>query len=167
MVQEAKLPEERNEVEDDLLDEVNKLVESEEETENDELLYRLGGTHGKLWRVMKEAGYTLYQMGEQEKKVTTDRVMKAVQIKPQWVPLKIEDGAEIEMDELPQMLSGRSNSMIQMYFDVIPKCKAEVKMTYPENYEDLIERYLELSQTLNFGNKRRGTIEILNKHEIN
>lgn len=130
-------------------------------------LYRLGGTHGKFWGLLKEAGYSLYQMGEQENKVTTDRVMKTVQISPQWVKLEMEDGVEMEMDELPQMLSGRQNAMIQQYFDVIPKCKTEIRMTYPKNYEDLLERYLELAQTMNFGNKRRGTINIINKEEIN
>ena len=50
---------------------------------------------------------------------------------------------------------------------MIPKCKTEIRMTYPKNYEDLLERYLELAQTMNFGNKRRGTINIINKEEIN
>jgi len=85
-----------------------------------------------------------------------------------WIVL-VSNGMDwfgIEMDELPQMLSGRQNSMIQMYFDVIPECKTEIKMTYPENYEDLIELYLELAQTMNFGNKRRGTVNIVNKEEL-
>lgn len=124
-------------------------------------LYRLGGTHGKLWGAMKEAGYSMYQAGEQENKITTDRVLKALRINPQWVPLKIEDGVEIEVDELPQMLSGRQNAMIKHYYDVIPECEAEVTLRYPEEFEDLLMKYLDRVQTMNFGNKRRGTITIL------
>lgn len=129
--------------------------------DNSTPMYRLGGTHGKLWGVMKEAGYNMYQMGEQENKITTDRVMKAVQIQPQWCELQIPDDAEITIDVLPQMLEGRSNSMIEMYFDVIPEATTEVTITHPEPFGDIVDDYLELSETMNFGNKRRGTIEIL------
>jgi len=129
-------------------------------------LYRLGGTHGKLWGAMREAGYNMYQAGQQENKVTTDRVLKALRIDPQWVPLKMDDDVEMEMDELPQMLSGKRDAMIQQYFDVIPECKAEVVLKFPEEFEDLIMEYLDRTQTMNFGNKRRGTITILEKEEL-
>jgi len=129
-------------------------------------LYRLGGTHGKLWGAMKEAGYNMYQAGQQENKVTTDRVLKALRIDPQWVPLEMDDNVEMEMDELPQVLKGKRNAMIQQYFDVIPKCKAEVTLKFPEEFEDLIMEYLDRVQTMNFGNKRRGTVNVVNKEEV-
>jgi len=129
-------------------------------------LYRIGGTHGKLWGAMKEAGYLMYQTGEQENKITTDRVMKAVQIMPQWVPLEMDDGVEMEMDVLPQELSGRQNAMIETYFDVIPECEAEVKLRYPKEFEELVMKYLDRVQTMNFGNKRRGTITITEKKPV-
>lgn len=130
-----------------------------------EPMYRLGGTHGKLWGVMKEAGYNLYQQGEQQNKVTTDRVMKAVQIQPQWVVLNMPDGVEMEIDVLPQMLEGRSNAMVEHYFDVIPEATASVEISHPEAYVDTVDRYLDISQTMNFGNKRRGTLEIIEEKD--
>lgn len=126
-------------------------------------MYRLGGTHGKLWGVMHEAGVLLYQMGEQANKVTTDRIMKAVQIQPQWVRLEMPDGAEIKRDTLPQELEGRSNAMVEHHFDVIPECTASVEMTHPEAFEDKVDEYLEHAQTINFGNKRRGALRIENE----
>jgi len=129
-------------------------------------LYRLGGTHGKLWGALREAGYNMYQTGQQESKVLTDRALKTLRIDPQWVPLEMDDDIEMEVDELPQMLSGRRNAMIQQYFDVIPECKAEVTLKFPEEFENLIMEYLDRVQTMNFGNKRRGTITILDKEEL-
>lgn len=124
-------------------------------------LYRLGGPHGKLWGLLKEAGYNMYQSGEQENKITTDRVLRAVRISPQWVRLQMGDGVEIKTDVLPQELSGRSSSMITMHYDVIPECEAEVTMKYPDVYEDLLMKYLDRAQTMAFGNKRRGVLTVV------
>lgn len=125
-------------------------------------MYRLGGTHGKLWGCLHEAGVLLYQMGEQANKVTTDRIMKAVQIQPQWVRLEMPDGVEMSQDTLPQELNGRSSSMIEIHYDVVPEATANVTLTYPEPFAEKVDRYIEMSETLNFGNKRRGTLEIVN-----
>lgn len=135
--------------------------------DDDTPLYRIGGVHGKFWGLLKEAGYSLYQMGKQENKVTTDRVMKTVRIEPQWVRLEMDDGVEMEMDSLPQELSGRSSSMIQIDFDIVPECSVEITLKYPEEYEDLLEQYLDLAQTMPFGNKRRGSVNILKEEEVN
>lgn len=124
-------------------------------------LYRLGGTHGKLWGCMKEAGVLLYQMGEQKNKVTTERIMKAVQIQPQWVRLEMPDGVEVTQDTLPQELEGRSNAMVEHHYDVVPEAEASVTITHPEAFNDKVDEYLEHAQTINFGNKRRGTLEIV------
>lgn len=126
-------------------------------------LYRLGGTHGKLWGAMKEAGVLMYQMGEQQNKVTTERIMKAVQIQPQWVRLEMPEGVEMTQDTLPQELEGRSNAMIEHHYDVVPEATATVTLTHPEAFSDKVEKYLEHTQTINFGNKRRGALEIVNE----
>lgn len=124
-------------------------------------MYRLGGVHGKLWGLLKETGYNMYQTGEQENKVTTDRVLKAVQIQPQWC--RLEGDYEVELDILPQMLQGRNNSMVEHYFDVIPVARTEVSLTHPEAYQDILDDYIERCQTMNFGNKRRGTLSVVNQ----
>lgn len=126
-------------------------------------MYRLGGVHGKLWGLLKEVGENWYQRGKQANKITTERIMKTVQIAPAWVTLEKppetpEWDEYIEMDVLPQMLEGRSNSMIEIHFDVIPEARATVEMTFPDEYEKKVLGYLEDGQTFQFGNKRRGSI---------
>lgn len=127
-------------------------------------MYRLGGVHGKLWGLLKEVGYDWYQRGKQQNKVTTDRVMKSVKVEPAWVNLQnpnVDDWDEyMRVDVLPQMLEGRNNSMIEMYFDVVEEAYADVEMTMPEEYEDKVLGYLEDAQTFSFGNKRRGSVTI-------
>lgn len=126
-------------------------------------MYRLGGTHGKLWGAMKEAGVLMYQMGEQQNKVTTERIMKAVQIQPQWVRLEMPEDVEMTQDTLPQELEGRSNAMVEHHYDVVPEATATVTITHPEAFNEKVEEYLEYAQTINFGNKRRGALEIVDE----
>jgi len=125
-------------------------------------MYRLGGAHGKLWGAMKEAAESMYDTGEIELSLTAieERFMPAVQIQPQWVPLEMPEGAEIELDVLPQILNTRGSSMVEHYFDVIPEATAEVDVRYPEPYEPVVENCLQRMESLSFGNKRRGTLEI-------
>lgn len=127
-------------------------------------MYRIGGNHGKLWGALKEAGESLYQMGKQESKVMTERILKTVKIKPQWVRLEM-DGTEMETDTLPQILNTAGNSMVEQHFDVIPECTAEVTITYPDNFEQKVEEYLELVQTMGFGNKRRGSLKVVEMND--
>lgn len=130
-------------------------------------MYRLGGTHGKLWGAMKEAAESMYDTGEIELSLTAieNRFMPAIQIQPQWVRLEMPEGSEIEMDVLPQILNTRDSSMVEHHFDVIPEARTEVEIAHPEAYQNPVDKCLNRLQTLNFGNKRRGTINILDKKE--
>lgn len=140
--------------------EIEETVRTFKTDDDDTKYYKLGGKHGKFWGALKEAGYLLYEMGEADSKVMTDRTLKAVNIQPKWVPLEIEDGTEMEIEEEAQQMSGPGNTQINLLFDVIPKCKAEVTMRYPEMFDERIERYLEIVQTLGFGNRRKGTLTV-------
>ena len=119
---------------------------------------RLGGVHGKLWGTMKEAGYMLYQTGALESKAITDRVMRSVWIIPEWVCLEKTNG--VEMVALPQILGGMNKSFIQIYFDKIPECEAEITLRYPKEFESHIKKLLAATQEINCLNKRRGRITI-------
>lgn len=125
-------------------------------------MYRLGGTHGKLWGAMKEAAESMYDTGEIDLSLTAikERFMPVVQIRPQWVRLETPDDTDIELDVLPQMLNTQGSSMVEHYFDVIPEATAEVDIRYPEPYEPVVEQCLERMETMSFGNKRRGTLEV-------
>lgn len=130
--------------------------------EDKEYLLKLGGNHGKIWGVLREAGHLLYEIGEFKSKAGVDRMMKTVQITPTWIKLENTDGVEIE--EIPQILNTMGNSMVTMYYDVIPKCKANITIRYPEAFNERIEKMLEYMQTINCLNKRRSTITILNEN---
>jgi len=124
-------------------------------------LYRLGGTHGKLWGAMREAGYNMAETGKIKSKALVDRILRSVQIMPQWVKLEMQDGVEMQRDELPQILAGIGKPMITQYYDVIPECEAEVTLRFPEEFEEIVMDLLDRAQSINFGNKRRGVLTLL------
>lgn len=121
-------------------------------------LLRLGGAGGKLWGVLREALHLLVDMGVLKSRALADRVMKAVRIEPTWVELQ-EDGMFV--DEVPQVLNTPGSPMILMYFDVIPKSEVCVEMTYPEAFDKVIKKALELIPTINALNKRKGRVNVI------
>lgn len=146
--------------------EIEETVNTFKTDEEGTKYYKIGGKHGKFWGAMKEAGYLLYEMGEADSKVMTDRTMKAVEIAPKWASLEMNDGAEIELEEEAQQLNTPGNSQINLLFDVIPQCEAQVTLRYPEAFDERIKRYLEIVQTLGFGNRRKGSLTIENMEEL-
>jgi hypothetical protein len=124
-------------------------------------LLRLGGSHGKLWGAIKEAGYMMYSTGEMPSKAEVNRIMQTVRITPEWVILNT-DGTKMTREILAQVLNTFGNSQVQMYYDVIPNCKTEISLKYPDVFKDKIEKMLEYFQTMNCLNKRRASITILN-----
>lgn len=148
------------EVDETQIEEKEVSVRTFRRTDDGKPMYRLGGVHGKIWGLLKEVGYDWYQRGKQENKITTDRVMKSVKIEPAWVELDVPSDVEMQLDVLPQMLEGRSSSMIEMYFDVLPEARATVDLTCPGEYSEQVLGYLQDAQTFSFGNKRRGTVTV-------
>ena len=53
-----------------------------------------------------------------------------VQVTPVWASLEVL--APMQVQQLPQKLAG-GGSMIFPYFDVIPKAKCQITITYPES----------------------------------
>ena len=129
-------------------------------------LYRLGGTHGKLWGAMREAGYSMADSGQVKSKSLVSRLLRSVQIIPQWIKLEMKDGIELQRDGLPQITAGMNRTMIMLYYDVIPECETEIVLRYPEEFEKYIVLLLEGAQTVNFGNKRRGVLTVLNMEDM-
>jgi len=118
-------------------------------------LLRLGGTHGKLWGVLEEARKTLNMLGEGSFRNTG--ITKSIQIQPVWVEL--EPLEKIKLESLPQLLNTIGHkSMIVQYFDVIPKCKAQIDLIYPDKLDKLVNQLLEQIQSMGILNKRRATI---------
>lgn len=130
-------------------------------------MYRLGGTHGKLWGVMKEAAESMYDTGEIELSLTAirERFMPSVQVRPQWCVLEMPEDVEMELDVLPQMLEGRGNRMVEFYFDVIPEATTEVTVRHPETYDPVVDKIIVRSQVMSFGNKRRGTLTVADEQK--
>lgn len=123
-------------------------------------MLRLGGSHGKLWGAMKSAGEILYQIGEMQSKAMVGRILRAVQISPEWVTL--ENGKELKTEIIPQLMNTPGQSQVQQYFDVIPECDCIVNIKYPDALDEQVTKLLQYTQSINSLNKRRGKITILN-----
>jgi len=122
-------------------------------------MLRLGGSHGKLWGSMKSAGEILYEIGTFKSKAMVGRILKAVQISPEWVTLK-NDG-KMKTEILPQLMNAPGQSQVQLYYDVIPECECTVNIRCPDALDTNVTKMLEYVQSMNCLNKRRGRITIL------
>lgn len=123
-------------------------------------ILRLGGSHGKIWGIMKEAaGILKDSKGTFASFAEIERFMRTVQIFPIYA--RLENGGDMIVDALPQILAGRRSSMITQHFDVIPSCHTKIKLVFPTQYENKIRAILTQLQELSCLNKRRGTIEIV------
>ena len=122
---------------------------------------RLGGSHGKLWGALREAGHLMYQVGEMNSKAEVDRILKMIRMEPDMVRL-VTDGQKMKREILPQIMNTIGNSQVQMHYDVIPECTTKITIKYPDVFQEKVEKMLEYLQTMNCLNKRRASITILN-----
>lgn len=133
-------------------------------TEDDKLLFRLGGSYGKFAGLLKETGGVLYGMKEQGFRTGYKKMVKSLIIRPQWVTL--ENVEDLYVHKIPQLTAGRSQAMILLYYDVISKCTANLTIDFPEKNKKLLEKLLEQAEGLPFGPKRRAEITIHKKEWI-
>jgi len=131
--------------------------------ENNKPIYRLGGVHGKFWGHLKASGKMLADLGIEgfDSKAFVDRMMMCINITP--INVVIEDFEPMQIMEIPQITAGISKAMIIQKFDYIPKCKVNLKITFPEMYEDRVLKILKQAEDLAGMNKRRATLKILNR----
>lgn len=124
-------------------------------------LLRLGGSHGKFWGMLRECGYMMYEIGEMKSKAQVDRILKTVQISPDWVILD-RNGTKMKRETLVQIMNTIGKSQIQLYFDVIPECTTTITLKYPDIFKEYIKKMITYAESMNCLNKRRSTITILN-----
>lgn len=118
-------------------------------------LYRLGGTHGKLWGSLKDARGVLFNaIGDQRFK--SPRILEAIQVRPVWCVL--EPLSERQVESLPQVLNGYGSTMIVLRYDCYPLVTTTVDILFPDNLEGHIQALLEQLQTMGVFNKRRASI---------
>ena len=126
-------------------------------------MLRMGGVHGKLWGCLKELGKSSKDTsGLFKSYAEVDRLMRCVNISPIWVRLENSSGGRV--DTLPQILAGRSSSMITMHYDVLEKCSAEVVISYPDAFAKRMAILLEMLGETAALNKRRSSI-VISKRE--
>jgi hypothetical protein len=119
---------------------------------------RLGGSHGKLWGALREIRSNLYMLGD--KRFTSRTLMSMIQIAPVWVPLEVLES--IQVQELPQILNTKGkNSMVPIFFDVIPRAKCEFSVSYPDALSEHLSILMSKLPDISLLNKRRATIESL------
>lgn len=116
---------------------------------------RLGGTHGKLWGALEEARRTLNMLGDAS--FRNKGITQSIQIQPVWVQL--EPLGEIKTEMLPQILNSPGRPMVVQQYDVIPRCKVNVELIYPDSLSELVEKLLNQVKSMGLLNKRRATIE--------
>ena len=123
--------------------------------------FRLGGPHGKLMGLFKEAGAALYNQKTEGFKTGYKSFLKALMIKPQWCQL--EDVGNIAVHKIPQITAGRNKALIIQYYEKMDRCKAIVTIQIPEGSKTKLETLLEQAEGMPFGPKRRGEIKVLAK----
>jgi hypothetical protein len=123
--------------------------------ENGKPVLRLGGAHGKLWGTLKAIRTSLYTLGNPS--FRSARMMDMIQVTPIWVALELL--AEIQVQQLPQILNSPGHPMVITYYDVIPLAKCVATLTYPDAIDNQVAQLLEQLKFTSFLNKRRASVE--------
>lgn len=121
-------------------------------------MLRLGGAHGKLWGALKSCARQLYQLGDEDFRRTYKVIMEMITVRPSWI--RLETDSELFVEGVPQLLKGPSGGMIVQYFDVIPRARASVKLSFPDSLEPKIEKLLTYLEKGTHLNKRRTMISV-------
>jgi len=127
---------------------------------------RIGGSHGKLYGVFKEASKYLKLSGEKPFTSGYMSIVNTTFITPIEVMLENVDISKIEIREIPQVLSGIGHKMIIERYDVINKCNITVELNYPDTMKNAIEQIVENIHLLSILNKRRTTCKVIEFKEI-
>jgi hypothetical protein len=127
--------------------------------ERDAPTLRLGGAHGKLWGALKASAKHLYNLGDPDFKKAYKAAMDMITVSPVWVPLEVE--GDIRVEGIPQVLKGSGGGMIIQRFDVIPKARVRVTLTFPDALEPKVEKLLQQLEMGSHLNKRRASIRVL------
>lgn len=121
-------------------------------------LLRLGGAHGKFWGALKASARQLYELGDREFKRAYKTAVNMILVNPVWA--RLDTDQDFAVEGIPQILKGRTGGMIVQHFDVIPKARAEVTLSFPDALESKVSKLLEQLQLGAHFNKRRSTIKI-------
>ena len=126
--------------------------------ENGSPVFRIGGPYGKLMGLLKEAGSFLYTQKVPGFRAGYKKALKSMIVKPQWVTL--EDANEVELAKIPQVMAGRSQSMIIQFYEKIPHCTANITIDMPSTIKDQFITLIKQAEGMPFGPKRRGELRI-------
>lgn len=148
------------ESEEEATEEVEKDIQTFRKDEEGNPIMRLGGTHGKLYGALKDSASMLRLTGVSPFKSGYKSILNSISISPVWVKLETDSG-EIETVGLPQILASFKKTMIVQQFDVIPKCRIKMELSYPEAMQDAIEKMVKGLENISMLNKRRATCKIL------
>lgn len=128
--------------------------------EGDAYFLRLGGAHGKLWGAIRNAAQKLRSFGDRDF-TSYLPVVESIFVSPDMVELKPSVGAAVVVRSMPQILAGSGGKrMIVDKFDVITRCAATVRVSFPPEIRKKVERLLNALQTGSHLNKRRTSIAL-------
>lgn len=141
---------------------IEALVSFKEE--DDGIVFRLGGSYGKLMGLFREVGGMLYNQKVAGFRSSYKPFLKGLFIKPQWGIL--ENASDIEVATIPQITAGRNKTMLLQYYEVIPRCTTTINIQLPESEKAKFEKLIETCEGVPFGPKRRGELKILEMEYI-
>lgn len=135
--------------------------------ENGKPTIRLGGSYGKFYGLLKEAGLLCVIANDPSISSKTEvlTISKAIQIIPEFPPLEL-NGCKIEtISGLVGVNSGFGGrqSHKPTTWDIIPKAKTSITLIYPDAFDKQIKAMLKMSENINFAERRRGKVKILSK----
>lgn len=150
-----------NETEEQSVEVIDKQIYTFRKDADGCPILRLGGSHGKIYGALKESALTLRMLGVSPFKSGYKQILNSIMISPVWVRLESENGSQMQVQQLPQILAGFKKTMIIQKYDVIPKCKVKIELAYPDVMDEAVQKMLKGLETMSLFNKRRATCKIV------
>jgi len=149
------------ETEEEKVEEIEKEIHTFRKNDEGGYVMRLGGTHGKIYGALKEIASSYRLQGIKPFTSGYKAILNSITIMPVWVKLEMNDGVDMHVEELPQILAGFKKTMIVQKFDCIPKCQVKMMLTYPSVMKDAVETLIKGLENISMLNKRRATCKII------
>ena len=160
------LPVSDSETEEQSIQEVEREIQTFRRDEDGCPIMRLGGAHGKIYGALKSSASALRISGVSPFKSGYLTILNSLIISPVWARLEMEKGTEVQVQRLPQVLSGVKRTMIVQKFDSIPKCRAELMLTFPDAMDDAVEKMVRGLENVSMLNKRRATAKVVRYEQV-
>lgn len=150
-----------NEIEEEAVEKIERDINTFRRDTDGTPIMRLGGAHGKLYGALKDSAAALKLMGVSPFTKGYKTLLNSIAIFPVWIKLEMDSNKKTQVVDLPQILASFKKTMIIQRFDVIPRCKAKLTLSFPDVMQDDVEKMVRGLENISMLNKRRATCKIL------